>query len=315
MTERYSGETLVRDVIALMKHASKSASYKPALLKAIAAIARRQLRTQISLLEIGTEFTRMYWNQTVVYHLRQNTTFSKKSEAVRLVEAEAARGERDLGRLPHERRRRLDEAMADLLQINVLKAFHVSKPPEMPNIFGWRKPEQHITLQPEIAALVKNGAAALDLIGNYFWAEFLEKTNRLVPRIIQKVASNAAKRTSLTKYVGILRARSDACFYCERRLDGTVNVHVDHVIPWSFLFEDPLWDLVLACESCNTKKSDSLPVESLVMKLIERNEAEADYLREHVSFMARKDEIEQLYRVALSVGWPRDWKPTPHALR
>ncbi len=48
-------------------------------------------------------------------------------------------------------------------------------------------------------------------------------------------------------------------------------IHVDHFIPWSYVFEDELWNLVLTCRKCNLKKHSSLPSEKFIFKLVERN--------------------------------------------
>lgn len=48
-------------------------------------------------------------------------------------------------------------------------------------------------------------------------------------------------------------------------------IHVDHFIPWSYLFEDELWNLVLACRKCNLQKHSSLPPEKYVRLLTSRN--------------------------------------------
>lgn len=54
----------IGDIAALMRHARKSASYKPALLKALVRCCQRTQSLQIALDAIGREFTKLYWNQT-----------------------------------------------------------------------------------------------------------------------------------------------------------------------------------------------------------------------------------------------------------
>ena len=49
------------------------------------------------------------------------------------------------------------------------------------------------------------------------------------------------------------------------------SIHVDHFIPWSYIFEDSAWNLVLACQECNCKKSNSLAQPKFLNYLIERN--------------------------------------------
>lgn len=44
-----------------------------------------------------------------------------------------------------------------------------------------------------------------------------------------------------------------------------------HFIPWSFIKDDNLWNLVLACPTCNRRKNDKLPDEQYLDALVERN--------------------------------------------
>ncbi len=66
------------------------------------------------------------------------------------------------------------------------------------------------------------------------------------------------------------------CFYCGELLGvdcaDTSSIHVDHVIPRTFLQHDDIWNLVLAHDSCNLAKSSLLPELPYLDKLYERNE-------------------------------------------
>src|SRR5579863_1750212 len=104
-----------------MRHARKSASYKPALLKALVRCSQKSDDLQVSLAAVGREFTKLYWNQTVVYHLRQAQSLSKESEAVRRIRGVAESYKtQSLSDLPDSARDKLDALMAKLLTINVL---------------------------------------------------------------------------------------------------------------------------------------------------------------------------------------------------
>ena len=142
----------------------------------------------------------------------------------------------------------------------------------MPVLYRWESVQGHVGITPKAHAFLKTQAAALELIANFYWAEFLEGCNRLAPRIVQKVSRDGASRKPLQKYLKVLREESNAqCFYCEAPLGEQRAPAVDHVIPWSFLLEDDLWDLVLACTRCNSAKSDWLPDRAFIEKLLARN--------------------------------------------
>lgn len=77
---------------------------------------------------------------------------------------------------------------------------------------------------------------------------------------------------------------------------------MDHVIPWSFLLEEDLWDLVLACGKCNSGKSDSLPPRQFIEKLIHRNK---QLFNAGISLAINESEVTRLYEAAISVEWPQ----------
>ena len=302
----------VSDVVALMRHAVMSASYKPALLKALTRIASRSDSLAISLEDIGEEFAKMYWNQVVVYHLRQASSVSKESEVIRLI-SQVSRdyGMRSFSDLPKAGREKIRAAMARILTINVLAAFHTSKPADMPFLFDWSKGETRVRLSSESHTFLCENSGVLQVVANYHWATFLEACNRLAPKIIQKVARDGARRGSLIPYLRILSEDGpQECFYCGTGFEDSRAAVVDHVIPWSFLLEDPIWDLVLSCAKCNSAKSDWLPESEFISRLVRRNrETLHARLQGKISLLFGAEDVERLYQAAISLEWPRFWTP------
>jgi 5-methylcytosine-specific restriction endonuclease McrA len=303
---------LLSDIAALMRHAVMSATYKPALLKALVRVCRRSQDLQISLEALGDEFAKMYWNQVVTYHLRQAASTTKEAEVIKLIRKTAEDyGVRFFVDLPDRGRAQIKNQMAKILTINVLDAFHTSKPKSMPDLFRWEKSSGCVVLSAEALAFIRTNDAALELIANYYWAEFLEACNRLAPRVIQKVSRDFAKRRSLVQYLAILSQEDDkGCFYCGRAFAVERRPAVDHVIPWSFLLEDPIWDLVLACAACNSAKSDWLPRTEFVDRLVKRNKRRAlESLKGKASLLFGADDVTRLYEAAISLEWPGFWGP------
>ncbi|HEY5308912.1 MAG TPA: hypothetical protein VIK97_10415, partial [Casimicrobiaceae bacterium] len=88
-------------MVALARHASMSTTYKPALLKALVRIVRVAPSPRISLDEIGGEFLKLYWVQTVVFRLRQAATLIREPEVVHAIRrAGEAHQTRQLADLP-----------------------------------------------------------------------------------------------------------------------------------------------------------------------------------------------------------------------
>jgi len=309
--EKLINDLRVGDVAALMRDARKSATYKPALLKALVRRSREPHVARLSLLDLGEEFAKLYWNQTVIYHLRQAASLSKEAAVVRSIRETAARYKtRSLSNLPKSGQTDIAARLAAILPVNVLGAFHAGKPADMPDLYRWERGWPYVEITRDAHQFLRANALPLELIANYFWADLLEHCNRLAPRIIQKVSRDAASRKSLQKYLNILLAESAAtCFYCDVAFDTLHAPTVDHVIPWSFLLEDPLWDLVLACGRCNSQKSDWLPSEDLLQKLLRRSRSGLRRPTSSVSFLITDGDVEQLYQAAISVEWPRFWSP------
>ena len=308
VTSAYS----VGGVAALLRDASKSTTYKPALLKALTRNASRDGSLVVPLLNLGEEFVRLYWDQTVIYHLRQAAVLSKEAMAVKLIRATAiAHSARKPADLPAKDRERLTSRMASLLTVNVLAAFHASKPDAMGVLYSWDRAARRVLLSPDSHAFLRENRLALELIANYHWAAYLEGCNRLAPRIIQKVSREAARRSSLARYMALLMREGNVeCFYCGRRDLGERGMHVDHVIPWSFLLEDPVWDLVLACQACNVQKSDWLPAYEYIEKLKRRNR-NFKLIAGNASPLVTEPDVDRFYDAAISVEWPGFWSPKP----
>jgi hypothetical protein len=309
------GRYVINDVVALARDASMSSSYKPALLKAIVRIVRRGSESHVALRTIGAEFVALFWVQTVVFRLRQAATVTSEPEVVRRIRSAAElAGVRSLSDLSSTTRERLDAEMARVLRINVLEAFHRSKPLAMGALYTWSKSDEFITISAESHAFISENAQTLESIANFWWAKYLERVNLLAPLVIEKVERDGAKRSSLSRYLEILRQTDEhRCFYCSRDLEESgKGIHVDHVIPWSFLLTDPLWDLVLSCAPCNLAKSDSLPDRKYLAELVKTNAR-----RSRITLppgigspLIEAGEIDRFYDAAISVEWPSGWAPS-----
>ena len=133
------------------------------------------------------------------------------------------------------------------------------------------KDKRYIELSQEAHLFLKENYENLHKILIYEWAKFLEKTN-FTPRLIAKIEGlGLQKRGSLKRYREILLDNNEKkCFYCNNLVKED-DIHVDHFIPWSYIFEDQLWNLVISCSDCNLKKSDNLAPKICVKKIDTRN--------------------------------------------
>jgi hypothetical protein len=132
--------------------------------------------------------------------------------------------------------------------------------------------ENQINLKPQAMKYFKENYPLLLKLVILEWAKFLEKINKGLPMLISKVEGHTAERSSLEKARKVLGAYFDRCFYCNNLLPQDKRlIHVDHFIPWSYIYEDEIWNLVLSCRDCNLRKHSSLPSERYLEHLLERD--------------------------------------------
>jgi len=119
---------------------------------------------------------------------------------------------------------------------------------------------------------------------NYRWSQLLEQFNA-APRIVNKVkglSASKVKRNNLKKYKDILinYFKDDPIDFYTGQVLRENDISVDHVIPWSFMYSDDIWNLVLTSKSNNSKKSNNIPSIEDIKKLNKRNEDLIKYIHE-----------------------------------
>ena len=60
------------------------------------------------------------------------------------------------------------------------------------------------------------------------------------------------------------------CFITGKKIPED-KLSIDHIIPWSYMFSDDLWNLVYVESSLNSSKNNRLPDEDMIIKLEKRN--------------------------------------------
>ena len=130
---------------------------------------------------------------------------------------------------------------------------------------------------------------AVELLAIGGWVKFTEQYSS-APRLFEKI-EGSAERKNLSKYRKYLLPLHDGqCFYCGNRLEH--KAHIDHFVPWVFVAEDKLWNLVPACPTCNSAKSSRLPMPDLLADICKRNSS--IYASNRLPASLRKD----------MAGWP-----------
>ncbi len=289
---RYSGHSSFFHEI--LTRGSKSNTYKFALARFLLDYSRKldpeyigrklELREQerIPYTVIAKYFLRYYWHQECKFKIIHNFEPQKPPNVIKIIRRVFGTqyipeyyGDMD--------RRKVRQAEEDIVcdvfgrgtRAQVVPRFQ-NIPRVSPSRPFYDYDDEGIALNPDALEVFSENYNCLFRATILEWSRFLEKINTL-PRIIAKVESDNMVRRPLTSYKKTFGEFSK-CFYCPNTLRSG-EVHVDHFIPWSYMFEDESWNLVLACRSCNLKKSDMLASESFLERLIARNDEYKDNIQ------------------------------------
>ncbi|CAN5495916.1 hypothetical protein BH23CHL2_BH23CHL2_06370 [soil metagenome] len=123
---------------------------------------------------------------------------------------------------------------------------------------------------PARTALLDELNSRWDLLEAAF--EMQRGDSQLINDVRSFYLATGYERTDVTHLRSALRGyQRGICFYCGELMEEG-DIHVDHLIPRQVVFHDDAWNLVLAHEVCNLRKSDTLPERHYIAKLIQRNE-------------------------------------------
>lgn len=247
----------------------------------------------VTLEDVAKCMLKYYWNQIFFFSLKQSPTRADNRQPYivqytnELIELHKLKTE---SALPVWFDRAEEDIDASDMKRTIKKIANV-----LPNDVSWRfkeindkkvelysydnKARSHsVAFDKENVSLIKEYAIVLSKLLNYKWSQLLERFN-YAPKIASKVSSisdTKLRRVSLTKYKNELMKQFEngiaIDFYSGEPLKND-NISVDHVIPWSFMYSDDIWNLVLTSKSHNSSKSNSIPSEEDINKLKERNDS------------------------------------------
>ena len=272
------------DIIDKMKNEN---TYKLAWGRAILeTIGEKEINTYTSIHfdEISQKIIKYYWNQIYFFNLTQGN--NKKPYIEQLVNEmikEYQEAENDRNPVWYEKaevhfKKNETSYQHKIRKVSKILTHDVSwrfmkVPNESKDIYILDKDHLKIYFTKKQAKDLKEYGIILSKLLNYRWAQLLEMFNN-DPKIAKKVnniSNNKLKRQSLSKYRDILLSvYGKIDFYTGNNLEVN-DISVDHVIPWSFIYSDDLWNLVLTSKTNNSSKSNSIPSKESIEKLKQRN--------------------------------------------
>ncbi len=287
-------------------------SYKYGLMKAILDnIYNVDDNLMLTFVQVFSKFAEIYWNLILKHHLSQQIKVKDKKgtylEQILHAAAEKYKLPKDISyeNLTPTMMMDINHQVKQKCKTYVVRALYEDT---KMLFYSFSKRKQIIEINPQMYMFICKHKIAIEKLNYYEWVRFLESVNKdyLSNNLLTKI-DESAKRKNLTYYRNILfKEFENKCFYCGKSLGKQVDV--DHFIPWSFIKDGSLWNMVLACPKCNRSKSDKLAekkyLDMLVIRnrhiIIERNDDIVNY---------KESKLRSLYYWAQVNGYSEEWKP------
>lgn len=261
----------------------------------------------VSYQELADKFLSYYWHQECKYRIRQNYNDAKPPSVISIIRdvfgneyiptpfKDMPKDKIRLAQLEIRRRvfgKEKSKTSQVVPRFQNIKEGNSTK--RMQLFYDYDDEAAQIQIKPQALLFFYENYQPLLKSVILEWAKFLEKINTL-PRLIVKIEKAESKRSSLHRYIKIFK-NFRSCFYCNTPLDST-ETEIDHFIPWSYIFEDESWNLVVSCGKCNSHKSDSLAGSVFLEELIKRNKTYQNKI-----FELKKS----LLKLDAGKGWKRE---------
>jgi hypothetical protein len=252
---------------AIILYGLNQATYKIALGQSLIRFAEKE-KTHITMTELGEDFFDMY-----LIRLKsgkpQLATPNRQTAMERIINLY------NLGIL--SRSKAIEKVEKEVFN-DVIDRFHKVDRIDIPMKF-YERTKKGLVIYDNVfeiftneknSELINELDSRWDLLEGAF--EIKRNNSKLINDISNIYLVNGYERTDITKNRSVLNGyQNNVCFYCGEIIKGN-DAHVDHVIPRKFIYHDEIWNLVLSHEYCNLLKSDMLPGQTYIEKLIERNE-------------------------------------------
>jgi hypothetical protein len=279
---------------------------------------------------LARRFLEAYWPLATQYRIRQSTDVSREPVAYKWAAELAAHLNIESGQSLQSVQAAFPDRFERLIARlaagggcldEVVPRFHVVRGVRAAfPLFEPAEDGRSLLLLPHAHEWLALHRVPIRQMANGAWVRFTESFSAS-PRLYAKLAGARKRRKSLLGHRLALARIDQTCFYCgctDPRL-----LEVDHFLPWSFVLEDRLWNLVLACggaQGCNQRKKDSIPNDLDTERLIKRNETyfvtpsrrDPSNCHPHLREWIHRDlemHVRQLRATALFEGFP-NWVRT-----
>ena len=270
----------IKNLTYVIQNTDMTTSYKMVWIRSIIEICKEKPNLSIiSFDEISEKTFEIYWNQTFFFELVQGSNPNQKPVIYQIISKEIEKYKKKFDHQPKFFSKVRGKIEVPIERIsNELKKY-VSRLFQKLGIEEYKIYELDLinkTVRPYYPNLIHDYFDLLSDTISYRWVRFLEDFND-VPRISKKMRGtdlqNIKRDTQLKKFWKYLdlENKSRICFQSDVPLIEGNNLSVDHVIPWSYLFSDDIWNLVYIDKDKNSSKNNKIPNEKTIEKLEKRN--------------------------------------------
>ena len=249
----------------------KSTTYKYALLRAILdeTFNLSPPNYEVTFKTIFEKFSEIYWNLSVKEQIRQSTdktaiidsilnNYAKKNTPTLFI---------PFKKLPIHDKEKLIKEITLKGKNNVFGALYTDFNGKL---FGFDKTASIINIHPDVVLFLKKFKVNINRLNNYEWIKWMESNSKIIThKNYIDALENSIERGSLRGQMNSLKGEKYLpfkCFYCTN-----TPTTLDHIIPWSFISHDKIWNLVYCCKGCNGRKNARLCDRKVFKSILLRN--------------------------------------------
>ena len=273
----------IEDLTTIISDCSMENTYKMSWSRALVEHAYNYPhKKEIHFDRISELMFKYYWDQTIFFNLEQGPNHNKRPVIYQIILNEIELFRKQNGQIPkkflglkYKFKKEIIDKISKKLTDDVSYRFqYINK--KRYNIYQYKKGQSKKSLILNNPKLIKENHKILFQLINYRWTQHLENLNPGIPKIAQKVRGvdrdEVPKRKSLNKFKVFLDKENPdhKCFLTGEPIkDGELSI--DHIIPWSYMYSDDLWNLVYVKKSENSGWSNKIKNQEIINKLIKRN--------------------------------------------
>lgn len=247
------------NLIYAIKNFNVENTYKMSWLRSIIEFTIESDAKVIDLVFIARTMFKHYWDQTIFFNLQQGQNPYREPIIVQIVKKEINFYKKKYNNFKPI----FFLKIQDKINVDTKKIIQILKRDVI-----WR-----FQKDVNLYLIEKNNSEVILELVNFRWTQILENYNS-APKIANKVRGTEKgeiKRKNLNKFHHLLEIENPKkiCFLSNKKIEDDLSIH--HVIPWSYLYSDDIWNLVYTKSNKNSKQSNKIPTKIMIDKLIVRN--------------------------------------------